>query len=212
MNYFLVTTSISDSLSMTRKLEYISGITQLINAIIQNEITNYKVIIIENNGFNKKTFLDDLILLLPDSVEVFHTNNNNNIITNNKGVKELQDILDCINHHNINDDDFIVKMTGRYYVSTTSELFKQLKTQKYDCILRYGSFINPVNYKMNDCITGFICMKCKYIKMIEIPNEKEAVEWKWGKVSMTISDEKIFIVNHLNMMMKPSCGNITYFI
>ena len=68
MNYFLITTSIFND-SDVRKLEYIQGISQLLNGIIQNEITNYKVIIIENNGFEKKTFLDDLLqLLLPNSV------------------------------------------------------------------------------------------------------------------------------------------------
>lgn len=45
--------------------------------------------------------------------EVYYTLNNN-VQTNNKGYKELQDILDCIVKYNINDSDFIVKMTGRY--------------------------------------------------------------------------------------------------
>lgn len=211
MNYFLITTSIFND-SMTRKLEYISGITQLINAVIQNEITNYKIIIIENNGLNKKTFLDDLLPLLPDLVEIFHTNNNNDIITNNKGIKELQDIWDCITHYNIKDDDFVIKMTGRYYIATISEFFKALKSQQYDCILRYGSFMTPVNCKMNDCITGFIGMKCKYVKMIEIPKEKEAVEWKWAEATMQINDKKIFIVNSLSMIMKPLCGVDAYFV
>ncbi len=211
MNYFLITTSIFND-SLKRKLEYISGISQLLNAIIENEITNYKVIIIENNGFNKKTFLDDLLPLLPDFVEIFHTNNNNDIITDNIGKKELTDILDCIKHYNISDDDFIIKITGRYYISITSVFFKELKTQKYDCILRYGSFITPVNHKMYDCITGFIGMRCKYVKTIEFTDISNPVEWKWSEASMHIDDNKICIVDNLNMIMKSNATQKTYFV
>lgn len=45
--------------------------------------------------------------------EVYYTMNNF-LTTNNKGINELKDILDCIDKYNINDTDFIVKMTGIY--------------------------------------------------------------------------------------------------
>jgi hypothetical protein len=211
MNYFLVTTSIFND-SQVRKLEYISGISQLLSAIIQNELTNYKVIIIENNGYDKKTFLDELLPLLPNSVEIFHTNNNNVIHTNNKGRKELQDVLDCIKHFNITDDDFVVKVTGRYLVMETSIFFTALKLQYYDCIVRYGSYMKPLNYKMKDCITGFVGMKCKYIKQITMPNENECVEWKWAEATLRIDESKIFIPDKLNMIMKSCCDNTVFFL
>ena len=211
MNYFLITTSIFND-SDVRKLEYIQGISQLLNCIIQNEITNYKVIIIENNGFDKKTFLDDLLQLLPNSVEIFHTNNNNIIQTNNKGIKELQDVLDCIKYYNINENDFVVKVTGRYHIMAISVFFTALKTQQYDCILKYGSYMNPLNYKMKDCITGFVGMRSKYIKQIIMPNENECVEWKWAEATIPIDESKIFIPERLHMIMKPYNDNSIYFV
>jgi len=55
---------------------------------------------------------------------------------------------------------------------------KIINNTNFDCIIKYGSYSNPVNYKMNDCVTRLICMKCYYVKQIKYPNESECVEWK----------------------------------
>ena len=68
---------------------------------------NYKIIVVENNG-KRDTFLDML------NCEVYYTENNFKQ-TGNKGVKELHDILDCIDKYNINDSDFIVKNDREIY-------------------------------------------------------------------------------------------------
>jgi hypothetical protein len=105
MIYFIVTASVFNSCKI-REEQYKNGITTLKNMIKKNNINEYKIIIVENNG-ERNTFLNDL------DCEVFYTTNNT-IPTNNKGIKELQDVVDCIEKYNINDSDFIVKMTGRY--------------------------------------------------------------------------------------------------
>ena len=87
--------------------------------------------------------------------EVYYTENNFKQ-TGNKGLKELHDILDCIDKYNINDSDFIVKMTGRYILDDNSEfinIIKNIHNTNYDCVIKYGPYNNPVNYKMDDCIT-----------------------------------------------------------
>ena len=155
MIYFIVTTSIFNNCS-TRKNQYIEGINKL-KKIIQDF----------------KNMLD---------CEVYYTENNF-IQTGNKGLKELQDIFDCIDKYNINNTDFIVKMTGRYILDDNSEfmnIIKNIHNTNYDCVIKYGPYFNPVNYKMDDCITGLIGMSCLYVKQIEKPNENECVEWKWG--------------------------------
>ena len=50
----------------------------------------------------------------------------------------------------------------------------------------YGPYFKPVNYKMNDCITGLIDLSCLYVKLIDKPNDFECVEWLWRK----------YIINH----------------
>jgi hypothetical protein len=193
MLYFIVTTCIFNE-CLIRKKQYINGINKLKKIIQDLNILNYKIIIVENNG-KRYTFLNML------DCEVYYTENNF-LQTSNKGIKELQDILDCIDKYNINDTDFIVKMTGRYILNDNSEfmnVIKNINNSNYDCVIKYGPYFKPVNYKMNDCITGLIGMSCYYVKLIEKPNEEECVEWKWGEVTKLIDDKKIYLVNNLDI-------------
>ena len=201
MIYFIVTTSMFNNCSI-RKNQYIKGINKL-KKIIQDLIfENYKIIIVENNG-KRDTFLNML------GCEVYYTENNF-MHTGNKGIKELQDILDCIDKYKINDTDFIVKITGRYILDDDSEfmnIIKNIHNTNYDCVIKYGSYLKSVNYRMNDCITGLIGMSCLYVKQIEKPNENECVEWKWGKVTNLIDDNKIYLVNNLGINICPDSNN-----
>jgi len=201
MLYFIVTTSMFND-CLIRQQQYITGINKLKKVIQDLNILNCKIIIVENNG-KRCTFLDML------GCEVYYTENNFLQIKNN-GIKELQDILDCINKYNINDSDFIVKMTGRYILHDNSEfmnIIKNIHNTNYDCVIKYGSFNNPVNYKMNDCITGLIGMSCYYIKLIEKGNEIGCIEWKWGEVTNLIDDKKIYLVNNLDIDICPGSNN-----
>ena len=204
MIYFIVTTCIFNDCSI-RKTQYINGICKLKQVINNFNINNYKIIIVENNGI-RDTFLNTL------DCDVYYTENNFKQ-TINRGLKELQDILDCIEKYNINDNDFIVKMTGRYILNDNSEfmnIIKNIDDTKYDCVIKYGPYFNPVNYKMDDCITGLIGMSCFYIKQIEYPNYDECIEWKWGKVTRLMDDTKIYLVNNLGINICPRSNN--YFL
>ena len=204
MIYFIVTTSIFNNCSI-RMEQYIRGIQKLKNVIFNCGIQDYEIIIVENNGF-RTTILDSL------GCKIYYTNNNA-LATSNIGYKELQDILDCIEQYNINDTDFIVKMTGRYILDDDSEFMKviqNLEHTKYDCVIKYGWYKQPVDYKTNDCITGLIGMRCRFIKQIEKPSENECVEWKWAKVTNIIDDDKIYKVDKLGIHICPC--DIRYFL
>jgi hypothetical protein len=201
MIYFIVTTSIINNCSI-RKNQYIEGINKLKKIIQDLIIENYKIIIVENNE-KRDTFLNML------HCEVYYTENNF-IQTDNKGLKELQDILDCIDKYNINNTDFIVKITGRYILDDNSEfmnIIKNIHNTNYDCVIKYGSYTYPVNYKMDDCITGLIGMSCLYVKQIEKPNENECVEWKWSNVTNLIDNKKIYLINNLGINICPGSNN-----
>ena len=203
MLYFIVTTSLFNECHK-RKLQYINAINKLKQVINKLSIENYKIIIVENND-NKNTFLDTL------ECTTFYTNNNS-LKTINRGRKELQDILDCIDKFNINDNDFIVKMTGRYILDDDSEfmnVIKDIDKTKYDCVIKYGPYMKPVNYKMQDCITGLIGTTCGYIKKIEKPEDYVALEWNWAKVTYLMEDENIYKVDKLGINICP--GSTEYF-
>jgi hypothetical protein len=196
MIYFIVTTSINND--PVRKLQYIQAISKLKTLLVH--IKDYKIIIVENNGL-RQTYLDTL------GCNVHYTTNN--LLPIEKGNKELCDILSCIDAYNIQDNDFIVKMTGRYYLNNNSEFIKkvnELTDTNYDCIIRYGSFNSPVNYQMEDCITGLIGMRSSYIKQIELLREG-CIEWNWAKVTNLIDNSKICLVNKLGINICPGCNN-----
>ena len=89
------------------------------------------------------------------------------------------------------------------------DIIKNIHNTEYECVIKYGSYLKPLDCKMDDCITGLIGMKCKYIKQIEKPNENECVELKWGKVTNLIDSEKIYLVNKLGIDICP--GSNHYF-
>lgn len=194
---------------LNRRNQYIECITKLKNIIENIEIDDYKIIIVDNNG-EQSTYLDDL------GCQVYYTNNNSLEIE--KGYKELQDILDCIEKYNIKDTDFIVKMTGRYLMDDNSEfmdIVKNVKNTNYECIIKYIYNNSPVEYRTEKCFTGLIGMRCKYIKLInnkQNDNDEnfEVIEHKWAKVTNLIKDELIYKCKMLGIYICP--GSNTYYL
>ena len=187
MIYLIITTSIIDrrfetplSSQELRENQYKTGILSALDKIKGTDIIP---IIVENNG-KRSTFLDDF------GIDILYTDTNNS--ARYYGNKELEDIFNVIKHYNIHDDDMIIKFTGRYFMSHSCFIEEIIKNPDNDCFLRFGSFFNPVNYPMSDCITGLIAMRCKYIKQIEfVPDINASIEWNWAKVASSIEKRKI---------------------
>ena len=198
MIYFLITTSLIQHEYEIRKQQYINGINKIKEA---TKDLNYKLLIIENNG-KRETFLDDL------GIEVLYTNNNK-IRTGNKGVKELKDVWDSIIYLNIQDDDLIVKITGRYILQENSEFMEALKKDT-DCIMKYGNCQYTVTHKVPECLTVLVAMKSKYVKKIKVPYENECVEWCWAKGSFEIPENRITFMEKLGISVCP--GHNDYFL
>lgn len=203
MIYIIITTClVVDKFEQIRKLQYLCCINNIIKLF--DNINNKKIIIVENNN-NDNSYLDNF------GVDVLYTKNNL-INYNNKGLKEYNDILECINKYNINDEDLIVKITGRYIVKKDSNFLKELTkisnddNNNIECIIRYGNYDNIEKDNKDDCITGMICMKCKYVKTIQI-KEDEIIEYEWAKASLNIKKENILELRDLGLILCPS----TYF-
>ena len=78
------------------------------------------------------------------------------------------------------------------------------------CILRYGSYDSPLDYKTGECITGIIGMKCKDVKQISIPRMEEKVENCWSRVANNIDDTNVILLNKLGLNVCP--GGNDYFL
>jgi hypothetical protein len=161
MIYLIITTSITNKVGLHnlehRKNRYIDSIKQLLS-LIQADVS-IKPIIVENNGL-RETYLDGL------SCDVVYTNNNR-FNFRHKGVNELLDIKEVINKYNIQGDDVIIKLTGRYKLLDATFL-ELVKNDSYQCDA-FVKFFNvcTLKYMFDDCVLGLFAIKCKYLKNFE---------------------------------------------
>ena len=199
--YCIVTTSLIQEKYTIREQQYRHAISRL---LVKCKDINIKIILVENNNLTS-SFLDEF------GLDVFYTKNNIAYDTTNYGIKEAHDVLDCIKHYGIDDDDYVIKMTGRYFLSDHSPFFDEifkLETTQYEAIIKYGWWEPSPRTKHENCITGLICMKAKYIKNIDISNDTSiCLEWQWAKVTLNIPDDKVCILNTLGINISPKCYN-----
>lgn len=197
MIVWIITASLIPANFEARKQEYIEGINSLLSVIPKH----HKVIIVENNG-TRFTFLDEF------PVPVVYTTNNL-MHTRNKGKKELADIIDVIEKYKLNDEDLVVKMTGRYKLDKVCDFLNHLDESKYDCVLRYGSVFSKTDVSIqqrniNDCVTGLIAMKVKWIKTLIFPAENQDVESIFALQSRRIPNT--YVVDKLGIWVR-ACAN-----
>lgn len=179
-----------------RKQEYLLGIPSVIKRC---QGKGYNIVIVENNG-KRPTFLDDF------GIPVLYTSNNL-LPMWNQGAKEQLDILACINHFGMQDNDFIIKMTGRYRLDDPCNFFDVLEKGEYDAVIRYGNYRQSPQPKNTDCILGLIGMRCKNVKNVKVP-ESESLELDWGQESLNI--ENVCCIDKLGLWLAP--GNHEFFL
>jgi hypothetical protein len=162
MIYLIITTSIHNRYGSIqaekRKEEYLRSITETLQHL-PNEIQPF---IVENNG-ERETYLDHFTHN-SKKVPVIYTINNTYSFKN-KGVNELLDIQDVIRLKKIDPTDIIIKLTGRYRV-TTPDFFKEVIgfQKEYDAFIKfYGSC--SLQYETYDCILGCYAIRSMYLSM-----------------------------------------------
>ncbi len=164
MIYLILTTSIQNHIpsldNSLRKQQYLDGISHTLSLLPQE----IQPIIVENNGY-RETYLDHF-QHFNKSVPVVYTNNNSYQFKN-KGVNEILDIKEVIKQYNIKDEDMIIKLTGRYKV-TSSLFFEKIIQSQYSIdasIKFFGSC--SCKYEMYDCILGMYALRCLYFKLLD---------------------------------------------
>jgi len=164
-----------------RKNEYLTSIGNTLQ--IMKKYPQVKIIIVENNG-NRNTYLDQF---KNDGVDIVYTNSNFitsktiNIpgIVMHKGHKELFDIKEVIQKYNINDNDFLIKLTGRYYMINSSFIdtivnnlsldsggILSKENQIYDAFIKFFNVCTRT-FETYDCVLGLACMKVIHWKNLE---------------------------------------------
>ena len=132
---------------------YIDSIVHTLKVLPKDVIP----IIVENNG-PRSTPLDTL------GCEVLYTDNNS-LQFRHKGGNELADIKDVLRHYDIQDDDLVVKLTGRYKL-LSDHFFKEL-TEEHDAFVKYFNVCTKEFMPGQDCVLGLIALKAKHWKKFD---------------------------------------------
>lgn len=162
MIYLIITTSINNRYgsnnSEERKQRYLFAINETLK-ILPDQITP---IIVENNGI-RETYLDNFYHQ-GNKVSVCYTDNNR-LLFKSKGTNEVLDIKEVIQRCNIQDDDIIIKLTGRYRALSTLFFNEVLNNEnRYDAFVKFFGTCS-LKFEKYDCILGCYAIKSKYIKL-----------------------------------------------
>lgn len=161
MIYLIFTTSLitkkSITSSSTRSEEYRSAITQTLSflpALIQP-------VIVENNG-KRTTFLDQFTHH-GRPIPIVYTDHNQ-LQTKSKGVNEVLDLHAVIEEMNIQPNDLIIKLTGRYRATSASFFESILQDEKrYDAFIKFYG-VTSLCWETYDCVLGCFAARAFYLK------------------------------------------------
>ena len=199
MIYLIITTSINNKEGVQnyehRQNRYIDCIQNILNLIQINNDTNpeynIKPIIVENNGL-RETYLNTL------NCDIVYTNNNI-LQLKHKGFNELLDIKDIINKYNINDDDIIIKLTGRYKILNSTFIDTIINNiNKYDAYIKFFNVCTN-KYMYYDCVLGLFAIKCKFLKRFEYNPNQFAEQDFAAFVRNNIEKDKIMEITNLHL-------------
>jgi len=193
MIYIIITTSINNKYGVKsnihRQNRYTESINQLLELIKNSD--DVKPIIVENNGL-RNTYLNDL------NCDILYTENNKFHFMN-KAENELLDIKEVINKYKIKDDDFIIKITGRYKLLNSNfiNLVKNNISQ-YDAFVKFFN-VCTLEYLFNDCVLGLFSIKCKYLKNFKY-SFKKSPECEFAEyVRQNINKNKLMEIKQLDL-------------
>jgi hypothetical protein len=171
--YLIITTCIKNNVGITwsdkRKQEYYLAIANALN-LCPNEITP---IIVENSIENNKSYLDVF------KCDILYTNDNSRLIEGDrlyhKGHRELIDINKVIDKYDIQPNDLIIKLTGRYLLFQNDFFTTILANPDKDCFFRQ---YNVCTYEKDDIsiVLGLFALRCKYFKVFEYKNHDVGAE------------------------------------
>ncbi len=159
MIYIIITTCLINKFgiknNVKRKERYTVCIKNALSLIETDQ--SFKPIIVENSGCFTQTFLNSF------NCDVVYTTNNK-LNFPHKGNNELLDIKEVISRYNINDNDTIIKLTGRYNLLNLNFLDLVKKTHDtYDAFVKFYN-VATKQYMLDDCVLGLFAVKCKYLK------------------------------------------------
>tara|TARA_A100001015_G_scaffold320975_1_gene449446 strand:+ start:3650 stop:4264 length:615 start_codon:yes stop_codon:yes gene_type:complete len=197
MIYLIITTCIENKHGIqnndSRKNRYIDCIQQTLS-LLKKQNSSIIPIIVENNGL-RQTYLDVF------DCDILYTNHNQKK-NKYKGVNELLDIKEVISQYHIQDDDMIIKLTGRYKLFDLSFVSLIESNPNKHAFIKFFDVYSQ-QYKQDDCVLGLFAIKCKYLKEFNY-NEKDTSEREFAKY---INENVPFVMNVPDLSLECCLGD-----
>ena len=187
-----------------REQMYYKNILQTLTIVRGMPIEIY---IVENSG-KRKTLLDDISgvhLLYTDTNAIKYSGSNPNAETGLKAMKEMMDILRVCDVFEFDEEDIVIKLTGRYGLQNPPTFLETLieNQGKYDVFMKFLN-ICTMRYDSMDCVLGLCAIRYKYLQefnpryMLEQPS-CECVFAAF--VRRTVPEERILEATHLGLVL-----------
>ena len=196
MIYLIITTSIHNKVGKQdpskRRDQYLNAISETLQ-FLPKEIMP---VIVENNGL-RETYLD-YFHHFSNPVKVIYTQNNLETYKN-KGVNEMFDIKEVIQKLDIQNTDMIIKLTGRYRITSSAFFDEVIKNKEDDAFLKFYN-ADRMMFHPSDCILGLYALRAMYFKMLNPLsfNHESSPESKFAKY-IRFSKLQLKEVNHLGL-------------
>ena len=162
MIYLILTASLINRHGKTDELLRMEQYRTSITKTLQYIPAKIQPIIVENNG-QRPTCLDHF-QHHGKPVPILYTDHNQHSYPS-KGQNELMDLHAVIQHFSIQPMDMIIKLTGRYQL-TSSFFVNQIiqHESNYDAFVKFYN-VCTLEFKPNDCVLGCYAIRCMWLQL-----------------------------------------------
>lgn len=186
---FVCTTALIHADYKVREKEYIKGIGRI-------RQLGFMPYIVESCA-NGPTFLDEL------SEQVWYAKTNNYAVKN-KGVNEVMALLNFFEHNSFDEDDIVIKVTGRYFFTDDSFLQYIAGHKELDAFVIY---LKTSWAPKGDLFTGCFAMKhrflmefLKQLDLTEMEKNMMSVETEFARFIASRKDIHSCLLDKLGLM------------
>ena len=161
MIYLIITSSLLtirfQAAPEKRMDEYLTAISETLYHLP----ASIRPVIVENNG--KRTTCLEQFTHHGQAVPVVYTTNNEQRYKS-KGVNELLDLHEVIHRMNIQGNDIVIKLTGRYSMRS-SVFFNEVITceSEYDAFIKFFN-VCRMEFQEDDCVLGLYAIRAYLLK------------------------------------------------
>ena len=165
MIYLLITTSILNKHGLQQQAERQRRYEYAITETLRHLPAEIQPILVENNG-QRATYLDHF-QHVGKPVPVVYTDNNKFVQFKSKGVNEMLDIKEVIRRQGIESDDILIKLTGRYRI-TSPTFFEEVIAQQndYDAFVKFFGTCS-LQWERYDCILGCYAIRVRFLQLFQ---------------------------------------------